>query len=185
MAGPLIHTQRFNTPYGELLLGSYDQSLCLCDWYYRKNRKAIDQRLQQNLQAAYREHDNALLQRARQQLTEYFAHQRQQFSLPLKLVGSVFQRAVWHGLLKIPFGSTQSYLALAQQLSRPEAVRAVASANGANAISIIVPCHRVIGSNGQLTGYAGGLKTKAALLELESDLFNQAGTAEQHDYQLS
>ncbi|HBX55441.1 methylated-DNA--[protein]-cysteine S-methyltransferase [Pseudomonas sp. UBA2684] len=102
-----------------------------------------------------------------QQLDEYFAGRRQRFELRLAPQGTVFQQAVWHALQRIPFGQTTCYSALAEQIARPRAVRAVGTANGANPIAIIIPCHRVIGRDGSLTGYAGGLPRKALLLKLE------------------
>lgn len=101
------------------------------------------------------------------QLDEYFAGKREQFQLTLAAPGTPFQREVWHALQHIPYGTTCSYSELAEKIGRPRAVRAVGTANGANPISIIVPCHRVIGSNGTLTGYAGGIERKQLLLELE------------------
>ncbi len=103
----------------------------------------------------------------REQLNEYFAGERQTFDMPLKLTGTPFQRAVWEQLTRIPFGKTLSYGELAIRVGRPTAFRAIGSANGRNPISIIVPCHRVIGSDGQLTGYGGGLDKKRILLALE------------------
>jgi methylated-DNA-[protein]-cysteine S-methyltransferase len=104
---------------------------------------------------------------ARRQLAEYFAGQRQRFELPLAPEGTAFRRAVWQGLLQIPFGQTASYGAIARRIGRPRAVRAVGGATGKNPISIIVPCHRVIGSSGALTGFGGGLPKKRRLLALE------------------
>ncbi len=101
------------------------------------------------------------------QLDEYFAGRRQRFELTLAPQGTAFQHAVWQALLQIPFGQTSSYSALAAEIERPKAVRAVGAANGANPIAIIIPCHRVIGRDGSLTGYAGGLTRKALLLKLE------------------
>lgn len=101
------------------------------------------------------------------QLDEYFAGRRQRFELPLAPQGRVFQQAVWQALQSIPYGQTSSYSALAAKIARPKAVRAVGAANGANPIAIIIPCHRVIGRDGSLTGYAGGLPRKALLLRLE------------------
>lgn len=109
-----------------------------------------------------------LLQQARRELAQYFTGQRQQFDLPLDLnQGTVFQQAVWQGLLDIPAGQTIAYGELGTRIGRPAAVRAVGAAVGRNPISIIVPCHRVLGANGSLTGYAGGLERKTALLQLE------------------
>ena len=101
------------------------------------------------------------------QLDEYFAGRRQRFELALAPQGTAFQQAVWQALQTIPFGQTSSYSALAAEIARPRAVRAVGAANGANPIALIIPCHRVIGRDGSLTGYAGGLPRKALLLKLE------------------
>jgi methylated-DNA-[protein]-cysteine S-methyltransferase len=122
-------------------------------------------------QAAAR-HD--LLSAAAGQLGEYFAGERLHFDLPIQPIGTEFQRAVWALLLKIPFGSTRSYGQLATTLGRPGASRAVGAANGRNPLSILVPCHRVIGANGKLTGYAGGVPTKQWLLDHESRALNRS-----------
>lgn len=111
--------------------------------------------------------DHPVLQETARQLDDYFAGQRRVFDLPLAFHGTDFQKAVWQALLAIPFGETRSYGQLAAQLGKPSASRAVGAANGKNPISIIAPCHRVIGGNGKLTGFAGGLKAKAYLLGLE------------------
>jgi len=111
--------------------------------------------------------DTPVLQQARQQLDEYFNQERQSFDIPLLMVGTDFQKQVWHGLTDIPYGATCSYLELSKNIGNEKAVRAVASANGANAISIMIPCHRIIGSDGSLTGYAGGLDAKRMLLAME------------------
>lgn len=105
---------------------------------------------------------------AERQLREYFAGEREAFSLPLAPTGTPFQQVVWAALRTIPFGETRSYAEIARQIGRPAAVRAVGAANGRNPISIITPCHRVIGAGGALTGFAGGLKTKAFLINFES-----------------
>ena len=109
-----------------------------------------------------------IIQETSKQLDEYFDGKRTVFDIPMLFAGTDFQKKVWHKLLEIPYGVTISYGELATQLGMPKAVRAVANANGANAISIIVPCHRVIGSDHSLTGYGGGLAAKKKLLELES-----------------
>jgi methylated-DNA-[protein]-cysteine S-methyltransferase len=100
-------------------------------------------------------------------LAEYFAGERTRFTLPLDIVGTPFQRQVWEALRTIPFGETRSYAEIAVHIGRPRAVRAVGAANGRNPLSIVAPCHRVIGSGGQLTGFAGGLEVKARLLAFE------------------
>ena len=114
------------------------------------------------------ERDDALLEPARRQLTEYFAGERTEFDLELRPTGAPFQKQVWDALLRIPYGETASYGEIAREIGHPTAFRAVGAANGQNPIAIIVPCHRVIGSNGSLTGYGGGLPTKRALLDLEA-----------------
>jgi methylated-DNA-[protein]-cysteine S-methyltransferase len=101
------------------------------------------------------------------QLEEYFVGKRQIFELPLFLIGSDFQKSVWKELQKVAYGKTSTYMELSKNIGNTKAIRAVAAANGANAISIIVPCHRIIGSNGSLVGYAGGLQAKKKLLEME------------------
>ncbi len=114
-------------------------------------------------------YNEAPLATVRQQLSEYFAGERKSFDVPLALEGTEFQVSVLEALLDIPYGETTSYGAIAKQIGRPKAVRAVGAANGRNPIPIIVPCHRVIGSSGDLTGFGGGLDTKAALLRLEAE----------------
>lgn len=163
----MIAVQSFPTPYGTLRLGAWQGHLCLCDWQYRTMRAAIDRRIQKALQAEWVEKDDPVLEETRRQLEEYFQKKRQVFDLPLLFTGTDFQKRVWEALLRIPYGSTVSYHDLAIQMANAEAVRAVAAANGANAISILVPCHRVVGSQGELTGYAGGLSAKKSLLQLE------------------
>ncbi|MBN9412832.1 MAG: methylated-DNA--[protein]-cysteine S-methyltransferase [Candidatus Paracaedimonas acanthamoebae] len=114
------------------------------------------------------EKDNPFLLDAEKQLKDYFTGKLKKFSLKLNFVGTEFQKKVWQALLTIPFGETRSYAQIAQQIGNPKAVRAVGAANGKNPLSIIAPCHRVIGTNGKLTGFAGGLETKAFLLKLEN-----------------
>lgn len=148
-------------------MGSFNEKLCLLDFRYRKMRGAVDKRIKQGLQAEFVDRDDSVLQAARSQLDEYLAGNRMGFDLPLLLVGSDFQQSVWRALIEVPYGETSSYLQLSQRINNVKAVRAVASANGANAIAIIVPCHRIIGSNGDLVGYGGGLPLKKRLLTLE------------------
>ncbi len=163
-----IETQYYKSPIGEILLGSFEGKLCLADWRYRKRRTSIDKRIQNTLRCEYKEQNSDLLKDTIVQLEEYFLNERKTFDIPLLMVGTEFQKTVWNGLMKIPYGTTSSYLQLAKNINNEKAVRAVASANGANAISILIPCHRVIGTNGFLTGYAGGIDTKEFLLQLES-----------------
>lgn len=163
-----IRIQNYHSPCGELILGSYGDKLCLCDWQNEERRKLIDSRIQKRLKAGYVEDESEVITKAIAQLNEYFDRKRNVFDIPLLFVGTEFQKTVWNELLNIPYGTTESYASLSQRLGNPKAIRAVASANGANAISIFVPCHRVIGSNRKLTGYAGGLPAKQLLLELEA-----------------
>ncbi|OTG68427.1 glycosyltransferase [Acinetobacter sp. ANC 4218] len=114
--------------------------------------------------------NHPILLATQKQLTEYFAGTRQQFDLPLDFEGTEFQKKVWQALLTIPFGETRSYRDIAEQVGNVKAVRAVGAANGKNPISIIAPCHRVVGTNGKLVGFAGGLDNKEILLKLESSL---------------
>ena len=128
--------------------------------------------MQTLLNAGYTEITSEIIEETRRQLDEYFRHERQAFDIPLLTAGTKFQKSVWNSLMEIPYGQTITYGELATRLGKPAAVRAVANANGANAISIIIPCHRVIGSNNTLTGYGGGLRAKKFLLELEQTQTN-------------
>lgn len=164
---PSIEVQYFKTDVGELILGSFQNQLCLCDWRYRKQRKQIDDRIAQGLGATYTIAESEVVANAKTQLNEYFNKKREEFSIPLLLVGTDFQKNVWHTLLQIPYGTTETYLGLSKRMGNEKAVRAVAAANGANALSIIIPCHRVVGAKGELVGYAGGIEAKKGLLRLE------------------
>lgn len=170
---PAIKYQHFNSPVGELVIGEYNGEIVLCDWRYRKMRKTIDQRITSALNTNLEKSTSPLIEQCIYQLNQYFGGERRIFDLPISLVGSDFQKQVWNELLKIPYGEKASYMDLAKKLNNEGAIRAVASANGANALSIIVPCHRIIGSDGDLTGYAGGLNAKKKLLELEGSLAHQ------------
>ena len=163
-----IYVQTYHSPCGDMLIGSYDDKLCLADWTLEKHRELIDRRLRKELKAESVEESTPIIEKTIKELNEYFAGARREFDLPLLLVGTDFQKSVWKGLQSIPYGKTVSYSQLAKTIGKPLAVRAVAAANGANAISIILPCHRVIGSDNSLTGYGGGLPAKQKLLELES-----------------
>jgi methylated-DNA-[protein]-cysteine S-methyltransferase len=167
---PHIVVSDYASPFGEMILGSYDNQLCLCDWKYRKQREAIDRRIVDYLGTGFAEGHSALIHHAKQQLEEYFRRGRKVFELPLLLAGTDFQKQVWKALLEIPYGKTATYAGLSERLGDPLAIRAVAAANGANALSLFVPCHRILGSDGSLTGYAGGLKVKKKLLQLEKAL---------------
>ncbi|GIT97251.1 methylated-DNA--[protein]-cysteine S-methyltransferase [Sulfurovum sp. TSL1] len=166
-----ISIQYFQTPAGEMILGAYDNKLCMADWRYRKGRETIDKRLQKGLDAMFVEEESEVLDLAKEELEAYFKGLRQTFDIPLLLVGTAFQKAVWQELLQIPFGTTVFYKELSQNMGKTTAVRAVASAVGANALSFFIPCHRVIGSDATLRGYAGGLEAKKKLLGHEQNIF--------------
>ena len=166
----MIKTKRYESPCGILLLGSYEDKLCLCDWQKEKHHDYVSRRLKRFLQTDFEEGTSEVIEKAVRQLDDFFAGKRKEFDVPLLFVGTDFQKTVWHELLKIPFGTTVSYGEMARRIGMPKAVRAVANANGANAISILAPCHRVIGSDHSLTGYGGGLDVKRTLLELEGVL---------------
>ena len=170
-ANNLIVIKHINSSCGTLILGSYDGKLCLCDWVDGRRRALVDQRLQKCLKAEYVEGISDVIEKARHQLNEYFQNQRREFDIPLLFVGTDFQKKVWNELLKIPYGTTISYSELAKRIGMPKSVRAVANASAVNALSIIIPCHRVIGSDGSLTGYGGGVVRKRFLLDFEKKDF--------------
>jgi methylated-DNA-[protein]-cysteine S-methyltransferase len=149
-----------DSPVGKLKLVASDKGLAGVLWQRENTRPAP-------LSEAVEDKQHPVLVETERQLGEYFAGKRKTFSIALDLRGTQFQKDVWEALLAIPFGETRSYGQLAKQLGNPRATRAVGAANGRNPVSIIVPCHRVIGSSGKLTGFGGGLETKAHLLSLE------------------
>lgn len=168
-----IFIQQYHSPCGDLLLASFEDKLCLCDWLNGKHDKAvIIKRLETALRAGLIEIPSDVTKAAGCELDEYFAGKRTMFNTPLWMIGTDFQKSVWRALLSIPYGTTKSYGELAVQIGNPKAVRAVGAANGANGISIFIPCHRVIGKNHCLTGYAGGLEAKKYLLDLENKVHN-------------
>lgn len=167
MENNTIKTKRYESPYGILLLGSYGEQLCMCDWLTEKRRDHVYKRLKEGTHSNFEEGTSTVIENAILQLNEFFTGKRKRFDIPTLLIGTEFQKKVWNELLQIPFGITVSYREIAHRIGMPNAVRAVANANGANAISIFVPCHRVIGSDRSLTGYAGGLIAKQKILELE------------------
>ena len=162
-----INTQTYHSLCGDLLLGSFEGKLCLCDWRGEEHRLLADRRLERSLNAEMKDIPSEITAKAAKELDEYFAGGRKTFDLPLLFVGTEFQEKVWNTLLEVPYGETRSYGWMAEMIGNPKAVRAVGTANGSNSISIFAPCHRIIGSNGSLTGYGGGLPAKKFLLELE------------------
>lgn len=152
-----MHYRYHPSPIGQLLLAGDEQGLHLLHM-----DSAQPWQLADSWQLATHQLDGVM-----RQLDEYFAGQRERFDVRLAPRGTAFQREVWWALQQIPYGTTTSYAQLAQQIGRPRAIRAVGTANGANPVAVIVPCHRVIGSDGSLTGFAGGLERKQQLLQLE------------------
>ncbi|MCC8072060.1 MAG: methylated-DNA--[protein]-cysteine S-methyltransferase [Bacteroidales bacterium] len=168
---PRLALTTYQSPIGELTLGEYLGRLCLCDWSDSPDRLLTQRRLLTELRRPVVSHGapTPLLQLTIQALDEYFELERKDFAeLPLLLCGTEFQRSVWEGLADVKWGATISYGQLAASIGRPTATRAVARACGANPICIILPCHRIMGSDGSLTGYTGGLMRKRELLRLES-----------------
>ena len=157
----MILCRRIDSPVGPLMLAADDAGLRHIE--FRDNRHPADR-------TDWHGGEHPILQTAETQLAEYFAGSRRDFDLPLAPQGTEFQLQVWHALAEIPFGGTWSYRQLAQRIGRPTATRAVGAANGRNPLPIVLPCHRVIGNDGSLTGFGGGLPTKAALLRLEGAL---------------
>lgn len=158
----------YNSPFGALILGSYRDRLCLSDWRSGNRRGYMDRRICRCLNAEYEVGMSEVIKETMLQLDEYFSGKRKEFTVRLLLTGTEFQNRVWSELQNIPYGETISYAEEARRVGNPRSVRAVASANAVNALSIIIPCHRVIGSNNKLTGYGGGLDTKQQLLQLEA-----------------
>lgn len=168
-----IAIQYFDSPFGKIILGAYNKQLVLCDWADRTNRAAIDERISKGLKSIYREEESEITLQAKSQIEEYATGKRLSFELDFRMVGTDFQKSVWEQLMRIPYGTTLSYKSLADKMNNPKAIRAIASANGANALSLIIPCHRVIGSDNSMTGYAGGITAKEELLKLEGILLNK------------
>ena len=162
-----IFTRLYDAPCGRLLLGSLDDSLCLCRWLSELHPGRVDGRLGRLLGAEFFEGATAVTDEAARQLDAYFLGRCTAFSVRLLFAGTGFQERVWRQLLAVPYGQAVSYAELARLMGCPRSARAVAGANGANAISVFLPCHRVVGADGSLTGYAGGLEAKRYLLALE------------------
>jgi len=163
----LVHLSRILTPLGPMLSGATQDGVVILEFTDRRMLETQLQRLARKLDCAFVPGQNQVSRQLEQELTAYFEGRLHAFSVPLKPAGTEFQRAAWRVLESIPYGETRSYGEQARLLGRPSAVRAVARANGDNPIAIVVPCHRVIGADGTLTGYGGGLWRKRWLLHLE------------------
>ncbi|WP_271680817.1 methylated-DNA--[protein]-cysteine S-methyltransferase [Thermomonas mangrovi] len=162
----MILCRRIDSPVGPLMLAAGDDGLRHIE--FRENRHPADR-------SDWHGGDSPVLQAAEAQLREYFAGERRAFDLPLAPRGTPFQLQVWQALAGIPYGSTVSYAQLAQAVGNPEAMRAVGAANGRNPLPIVLPCHRVIGADGALVGFGGGLPVKQQLLRLEGALPGEQG----------
>lgn len=162
-----LATTLFPSPVGLLTLVASDAGLVAVLW-------EEDDPARVKLPATQGDADHPVLRQTAAQLADYFAGARRQFDLPLDFRGTAFQQRVWAALLAIPFGETRSYGAIASAIGQPTASRAVGAANGRNPISIIAPCHRVVGSNGALTGFAGGLAAKTWLIDHERQVKGDA-----------
>lgn len=170
----MIKTIKLETPLGEMIAGATEDGICLLEFSDRRMLPTEYKDLTRYLNTTIEEGEVHHLTELSRQLNEYFAGERKEFSLPLVTPGSEFQQSVWKELLKIPFGATRSYQEQAEALNKPDAVRAVANANGMNRIAIIIPCHRIIGSNGNLIGYGGGLHRKKWLINHEKKYSGQS-----------
>ncbi len=162
-----ITTTYIETPLGNMIAGATSQAVCLLEFSDRRSLSTQLKSLTKLLNADTTEGNNEHLDLLRCQLKEYFEGKRKEFTVPLISPGTAFQQTVWNELLKIPYGSTRSYKQQAIAINNIDAIRAVAHSNGLNRISIIIPCHRIIGEDGNLTGYGGGLWRKKWLLEFE------------------
>ncbi len=170
----MIKITRIETPIGEMVAGATKDGICLLEYNDRKMLQSEYDDLTGLLNMTFKEGSNRHIRHLRKQLKEYFTGKRKEFELPLITPGTDFQKAVWNELLKIPYGETRTYQGQAGLLKNPGGIRAVAHANGMNRIAIIIPCHRVIGSDGKLVGYGGGLKRKRWLLDHERKFSGKA-----------
>lgn len=166
----VIAVTRILTPLGPMIAAASQKGICLLEFTDRLRLEAQITRLSKRLNARFVPGKHPLFEQLELELKQYFEGKLKHFKVPLDIPGTDFQTQVWQELINIPYGQTRSYQTQATAINRPEAVRAVAKANGDNRIGIIIPCHRVIGKNGKLTGYGGGLWRKKRLLELEQGL---------------
>jgi len=163
----MIAKTEIQTPLGRMYACATERGICLLEYDNRKNYDVQLEKLAKSLNAPIEAGESPFFAQLETELKEYFEGKRREFSVPLELVGTDFQKKVWAELLKIPYGKTISYKQLAERVGDSNASRAVANANGMNKICLIVPCHRVIGADGSLTGYASGLERKRFVLDLE------------------
>jgi len=163
----VVKVSRITTPLGPMLIGATDDSICLLEFVDRRMLPNQVKRIRTRLRAVFVPDTNDVIEAAEREVDAYFCGQGMGFGAPFEMCGTEFQREVWCALLEIPYGEVRSYADVATSIGRPSAVRAVGRANGMNALAIVVPCHRVVGADGALVGYGGGLWRKKRLLELE------------------
>jgi len=169
----MIKISKIETPLGDMIAGATDEGICLLEFNDRKTLPEEYNDLKKLLNTSIEDGETKHLKTLRKQLKEYFDGRRKEFTLPLVTPGSAFQQEVWKELQNIPFGTTRSYHEQSVSLGNPASIRAVANANGMNRIAILIPCHRVIGSDGRLVGYGGGLRRKKWLLDHEKKFSGQ------------
>lgn len=177
----ILATSTINTPIGDMFCAATSKGVCLLSFFGQKNLEKQITKVQEFFKAEAIPAHNNYFECLQKEMNEYFEGKRSDFTIPLQLVGTPFQQDVWKILMHIPFGDTISYKEEAQLLKKPKAARAVANANAQNMISILIPCHRIIQSNGSLGGYAGGIDKKKQLLELENN-FNSDIIRKKHHH---
>ncbi len=164
----ILNSIKIETPLGEMIAIAHNHALLLLEF---SDKKALDKEisiLETKFSKIVNSKSNQILEQLKVELLEYFAKKREEFTIPIEMFGTDFQKSVWNYLLTIPYGKQKTYKEQALEMENLLGIRAIATCNGKNILSIIVPCHRVLGSDGSLTGYAGGIKRKEFLLNLES-----------------
>jgi O-6-methylguanine DNA methyltransferase len=170
MQNQKIVFKNLNSPLGEMIAGATDKGVCFLEWHDRGGIERIKQRVEKRYKMPLVEGNNRHLDKLEEELKDYFEVRLKNFEVKIDVTGTNFEKKVWGQLLQIPYGQTRSYGQIAKHLDKPGAQRAVGKANGANYLSIVIPCHRVIEANGTLRGYGGKLWRKKYLLELEAGL---------------
>jgi len=177
----IIYSAKIDSPIGIIYAFSTNNGVCTLEFFQKQRLEKCIKSLKSSYNAGVIEEKNTHLKQLKEELGEYFAGKRKMFDVSLDLSGTEFQKSVWNSLLDIPFGKIQTYEQQAIKLNSLSAIRAIAAANGQNKISIVIPCHRVIGKSGNLTGYAGGLHRKKWLLDFEKSASGQM-TQKQLDF---
>ena len=170
MQADKILFRNLNSPLGQMIAGVTDKGVCFLEWHDRGGIERIKQRVEKRYKMPLIEGNNRHLDKLEKELKDYFEEKLKNFEVKIDVIGTNFEKKVWEQLLQIPYGQTRSYAQIAKYLGKPGAQRAVGKANGANYLSIVIPCHRVIEANGNLRGYGGKLWRKKYLLELEAGL---------------